>query len=210
MKIGYLLLTAIIVIFILASVVEVIYLAIYKKYISKRIANGITSQTGRKSMITPFRFFWMTIGVLSVAMLLFFIFGTVELKPQNNKNTVSASFQSCRPDGIISNFSAENEIAGYTRKEVKSGAYRFVYYLQTTKDESAFPTALLHVENSNELEYEYQYQFQDDTGFCNSPTEKLKGYNGWYAVTTDNFYGTLMLTYTDGNENDSLVIDFGP
>ena len=208
MKTGYLILTAIMVIFILAIVAEVIYLAIYKKYISKRIANGITSQTGRKSMITPFHFFGIAIGVLSVAMLLFLTFGTFELKPQKDENTVYASFESCRPDGIVSNFSPENEISGYMRNEVQSGDCRFVYYLQTTEDSDAFPTALLYVEYADAAEYEYQYQLQDEAGFSKTSYENLKGRNGWYAVTTDNFYGTLTLTCADGSKNHSLVINF--
>lgn len=208
MKTCYLILFAIMVIFILASIAEVIYLIIYKKYISKRIANGITSQTGRKSMITPFHFFLTAICVLSIAMILFLMFSTFELMPQKDENTVYARFGSCRSDGIISNFSPENEIAGYVRKEVQSGTYRFVYYLQTPKDTDAFPTALLYVEYSVADEYEYQYHFQDDAGFYNTSDGILKGYNGWYAVTTDNFYGTLTLTCMNDPENNSIVVNF--
>ncbi|MGN0395044.1 MAG: hypothetical protein ACI4EF_06750 [Coprococcus sp.] len=208
MKIGYLLLVAIMVVFILASVAEVIYLAIYKRYISKRIANGISSQAERKSMITPFLFFGMAVGVLSIVMLLFLIFGTFELRPQKDEKMVYASLESCRSDGIISNFSAEDEIAGYTRQEIQSGACRFVYYLQTEETADAFPTALLYVEYDDAIEYEYQYQLEDDAGFCNASDEKIKDHNGWYAVITDNFYGTLIFTCTDGGENCSIAINF--
>ena len=205
METGYLVIVAVLAIFILAALATIIYMAAYRHYLSKCIAEGITSGTKRKTLILPVRFFGITALVLCLATVGIMLLGSIRIEPAQSEQRISTELSECREDGIAGFLSSNKEIGGYTRHETQSGSFHFVYYMRND-DSEGFPTLLLNIECDKS--YEYAYQFKELlTEYCNTSDGYIQGGSNWYAVTAENFNGTLTLEYRSGDENTALEIE---
>lgn len=199
MKTIYIVIIVIVAVILLAGITTAIYIAAYRKYLSKRISSGITNQTDRKTMVVPFRFFWIMTGIFSILALLFLSLGSVQFERQVVTNSIQLI--ECTENGLIQKLSAEEEIAGYTRKEIEEDSFQIVYYLKSNNTEP-FPAFLMYIESDNLYEYEL---INEETGYTITSEEDITGNHKWYAID-DNFSGILRMNCANDEQNKDIII----
>ncbi len=199
MKTIYIVIIVIVAVILLAGITTAIYIAAYRKYLSKRISSGITNQTDRKTMVVPFRFFWIMTGIFSILALLFLSLGSVQFERQVVTNSIQLI--ECTENGLIQKLSAEEEIAGYTRKEIEEDSFQIVYYLKSNNTEP-FPAFLMYIESDNLYEYEL---INEETGYTITSEEDITGNHKWYAID-DNFSGILRMNFANDEQNKDIII----
>lgn len=207
MKIGYVILLLLAAVLILSGAVTLIYLAGYKRYLSKRIADGINTQVGRKKRPAPFSVFLFSAAVLTVVSGFILVSADLSLEKRNEPEQFFASFSRCRPNGLIGELSYDDQIAGYTRQAAEDGGFSFVYYTKNDASEP-FPTLLLYVDTVER--YEYQYIIADKSGeYAEISDTEANAQSGWYALTENDFCGTLTFSCESSSGRGEISIDIG-
>ena len=199
MKLSIVIILALLIVVTGSTAATLIYYAIYRSILRKRVASGISKNTGKSNMMEPVKFF-----IICFIIMMFISFGFLMLCSVKSDVSVSKPsflFEKMSEDDLTYSLSSEEKITGYERHEVEDGDLKVVYYVKTGPGK-AFPKVLIHVAGISNYDYTYALVEgeSNDGGFGTGEP------NCWYAFTEDNVSGTLDLNFNSGDSEIKIEI----
>lgn len=233
----FLLPTIILLICTLPILASVIYLMIYKKRINKRLTEEFPFDRHTKPMMSPFKFFLIAMLIAVVIHILIILLGVLPFLITTNVSDLNSGLEETRAyiaeydansvkNSIMAEFSPEEDITGYERRECSDGDFRFVYYVRLDTCDRLFPEFMIYAEymgREKYIESGFNAKFTEEhigSGFRSDSEGEGYAPNGmWFTADTVNFSGKFTLKYimyreeqTDGyteetSESGVFVLD---
>ena len=152
-----------VIIILILILVPIVYMIVYYATANRRLAESKEGNAAKhKPMMSPLKFLLCYIAglfliYLGISLICFGMFSAVKSSGSSTASNSSsyASFDVFTGDqidsSIVSEFSPEEEIAGYQRRETEDGDFRFVVYQRDKGASVDFPDILVYAEYTGEL-----------------------------------------------------------
>lgn len=190
---------SILIVLFISVLLSYAYILFYKKWIAKKLSSGNIRKGDGKQMISPGSFFIRIFIVLIMLMLFFMIFGSVEISKKGK-----VSLYPCSSNSPVSEFDADSDISGYTRKIINDENVRIVCYYRSSDEEDGFPDALIYVESSSDKDI--SLHFRESKKNSKLLKDKIRSSAKWYTIDSDNYNVEIILSVSseDGEKDYTL------
>lgn len=202
---------------VIIIVSNVIYMVFYKHKINRIL---IEQNTKKKSnaILSPLNFLIITlisaVILYLIVLILLAVFSFKSVKGSSSSLNMNVGVYLNNKCNVMSNFSPDKKISGYTREEEIDGNIRLVQYVSVSKEVLDFPKVLIYMEyigNDFDIMYGYNVEFNYKKNYIREEnfSSSINDRNGiWITIPVidDNEYA-IFRYYTIKNENAHSAMD---
>ena len=213
-----------------------IYVIIYRRIVNKRVREVNSTGEVKKPPLAPIAVFVILLGALVLGFIIICLIVAVSWYSitDSGSGETEIKYYDMQPyadlvpagvDDPLADITPEQEITGYTRKEIVDGDYRFVIYTNDQGLYNSFSELLIYTEytgnDGDNLLYEVSALHDDASTESGSFGVLDSRRSSWFIAESDNFEGTVKLKisatdstqivdpeYTDVISTGEIEIDY--